>query len=206
MGLKTILAKHLRKPHGLIGKIVALLMNKTNDNMNKFTIEQLDLHPHEYILEIGFGNGKYFTNLIKEVSKGKLFGLDYSETMVNQVKFRHQKLIKQGLLEVTQGSISSMPYEDGKFDKIFTVNTIYFWPDPINDIKEMYRILKDKGRLVITFRAKENMEKLSFTKHGFTLYSTDEVMNILKNAGFKDISLVSKLDNRGEIYSVITNK
>jgi ubiquinone/menaquinone biosynthesis C-methylase UbiE len=206
MNFKTILAKHLRKPDGFIGKIVAIFMNKRNDSMNRFTIEQLDLYPNEHILEIGFGNGKYIPNVIREVPKGRVYGLDYSETMVNQVKIRYQNFIKQGLLEVTHGSISSMPYEDGKLDKVFTVNTIYFWPDPTNDIKELYRILKDNGRLVITFRSKEGMEKLSFTEHGFMLYSIDEVKNILKNGGFKDISFISKHDNMGEVYSAIAIK
>lgn len=61
----SILARHLKKPVGIIGKLVALLMNKGNDSMNHYTINLLDIQPGEHILEIGFGNGKYISELVE---------------------------------------------------------------------------------------------------------------------------------------------
>jgi ubiquinone/menaquinone biosynthesis C-methylase UbiE len=86
MGIKHTLARHLRKPDGFVGKLVAVLMNRINDGMNRFTLEHLRLQPNDTVMEIGFGNGKYFPNVLKEVVNGRLVGLDYSETMVNQAK------------------------------------------------------------------------------------------------------------------------
>jgi ubiquinone/menaquinone biosynthesis C-methylase UbiE len=77
-----------------------------------------------------------------------------------------------------------MSYDDTAFDKICTANTIYFWPDIGSTLKEILRILKQGGKLIIGFADKAQLEKKSLSVDVFKFYSKDEVKNLLINAGF----------------------
>ncbi|WP_192348554.1 methyltransferase domain-containing protein [Algoriphagus sp. Y33] len=55
------------------------------------------------------------------------------------------------------------------FDKVFTVNAIYFWSDPVVLAREIYRVLKPDGRLVVAFAGRDFMKKLPFTDFVFLL-------------------------------------
>lgn len=64
---KTYLASQSRKPKGVIGKLIGKLMNQINAQMNETTIQLLGIDEQDYVLEIGFGNGKYIAEIIEKV-------------------------------------------------------------------------------------------------------------------------------------------
>ncbi len=43
---------------------------------------------------------------------------------------------------VQQGSAAELPYEDGKFDLVTAVETVYFWPNLPSCLQEVHRVLK----------------------------------------------------------------
>jgi ubiquinone/menaquinone biosynthesis C-methylase UbiE len=200
--MQKLLAKQLSKPDGWIGRFVAVLMNSINDEMNRLTIERLQLQPSDNILEIGFGNGKYFPEVLRKLISGHLTGLDYSETMVALASKKFRSFVMEGKLTVVQGEVSKIPYQDQTFDKIYTVNTIYFWPYPQKDIREIRRVLKEGGRLLLTFRSREGMHE----KEGFTLYSVEEVIELVESAGFREVAVVPASIRSPDIYSVLAVK
>lgn len=206
MGLIEMLGRNLRQPGGFVGKLVGLYMNKGNDFMNRYSINFLDPQSNDRILEIGFGNGKYINEFAQTVNNGFVAGLDYSETMVLQARKRTAPYIKQGKVDIQRGEVSSIPFEDESFTKVFTVNTLYFWPAPSSDLKEIYRVLKPGGKLIISFRSKAKMEKLEFTKEGFTLYDPQDVVELVKAASFRDIRLESAPDRHLDVNCVIATK
>ena len=64
-----------------------------------------------------------------------------------------------------------MPYADGTFDKVCTVNTLYFWPSPLENVREMRRVMKPGGRLVVAFRSRESLQRAAKKLlYGITLY------------------------------------
>ena len=65
---------------------------------------------------------------------------------------------------------SNLPLEEESFDKVFSVNTIYFWEDPSHMLSELARVLRPEGRLVLGLGLKSYMMKLIFT--GTVLRST----------------------------------
>lgn len=85
-----------------------------------------------------------------------------------------------------------LPFEDRVFDKIFTVNTVYFWAQPIEYLNEIYRVLKDNGTFVLTFGQRDFMEKLPFTQFDFTLYNTDEMEETVSKSDFKRMKISEK--------------
>jgi len=181
------LAAQLRKPEGQQGIETGKSMNDGNKYMYSFTYSLLNLRDPDTILEIGFGNGKFIQDLLS-VNKCQYSGIDFSETMVKEAIDLNQELIRQERAEIQKANLSSIPYPDEKFDKVFTINTLYFWKNPRKDILEISRVLKTGGKLFITIRPKSIVQHLEFTKHGFTLYEADDVKALMESGGFSDIN------------------
>ena len=55
-------------------------------------------------------------------------------------------------MELKRDTVSAIPYEDQRFDKVCTVNTIYFWPEPERNAAQIYRVTPSGGTAVICFR------------------------------------------------------
>ncbi|MHC0443676.1 class I SAM-dependent methyltransferase, partial [Flavobacterium sp. 3-210] len=65
---------------------------------------------------------------------------------------------KQAFFSLYDGN--KIPFEDETFDKVFTVNTIYFWQKPEDLLSEIYRVLKPNGNFCLTFAEEDFMKKL----------------------------------------------
>ena len=66
--------------------------------------------------------------------------------MVRQAGRRNAEAIRAGRVELRLGSVSSLPTFSQPFDKIFTINSIHFWHDPVECLKSLRMALK-AGRL-----------------------------------------------------------
>jgi len=64
--------------------------------------------------------------------------------MLRQACKKNRLFIKTGRVKLKNASIDKIPFQDNEFNKVCTANTIYFWPNPHEDIKEIYRVLKIK--------------------------------------------------------------
>jgi ubiquinone/menaquinone biosynthesis C-methylase UbiE len=203
--IKTYLAGQSRRPKGVIGKLMGKLMNKVNAQMNETTIQLLGIDDDDYVLEIGFGNGKYIAEIIERVKGTHVMGLDFSDEMVKTATKINKNSIKEGRVQIEQGEVEKIPFSNGMFDKIFTVNTIYFWSDPILGLQEIKRVLKPGGRLAITFRSKEIMSQRTSDEYDFSLFTpeAEEVQSLLKDTGFTNISNQHFSDKSIEYYCVV---
>jgi ubiquinone/menaquinone biosynthesis C-methylase UbiE len=187
-----MIAQHLRKPEGEEGIAVGKRMNEGNLHMHQHFLEFLHLDDEDRVLEIGFGNGKFIPEILAKAQNVLYSGIDFSNTMVEEAI----KLIEQEKLgvqaEVKLGSVSNIQYPENYFHKVITLNTIYFWPNPEEDAKEIRRVLKNQGELYVCFRPKEMAEKLPATQFGFKLYTLEDALNLLRNAGFTDLTFSYK--------------
>ncbi len=181
------LAKNLRKPEGEFGLEVASGMNQGNREMNLNALKILNPQSTDKILEIGMGNGAFVSNILEHHEEIHYTGIDYSELMVEESIKMNQKWIDLARADFTHGDIDDLPFDDNSFSAIFTVNTLYFWNDPIKTLEELKRVLRNSGRLLISFRPKENMAKIPVTKYNFNLYSLKEVEELMAKAGFSNI-------------------
>jgi ubiquinone/menaquinone biosynthesis C-methylase UbiE len=182
------LARQLRKPEGEAGIAVGENMNKGNAGMYQLVLSQMDIQNQDHILEIGFGNGKHIADFLQKGQGVFYAGIDFSETMVDACVNFNNPLIVEDKIEIQNATVSDIPYPDAFFDKVFTTNTIYFWPEPQSDMKELYRVIKNGGKIFIGIRPRSSMEKLPFVKHGFTTYEFEDVKLLMLCAGFKNIS------------------
>lgn len=111
--------------------------------------EILDPKPGDRILEVGPGTG-YYTLEVAELVKpdGEVDILDLQQEMLDHTVRRAGE---RGLANVTptQSDATSMPYEDGTFDAAYLVTVLGEIPDQDAALRELARVLKPGGRLVV---------------------------------------------------------
>src|SRR5690606_33437900 len=78
----------------------------------------------------------------------------------------------------------TLTFGDATFDKIFTVNTLYFWDAPERQLSEIRRVLRPSGIFCLAIASKAFMETMPFSTYGFRLYSAEEASQLLANNGF----------------------
>lgn len=92
----------------------------------------------------------------EQSAQGHVSGIDYSETMVRVAHKRNAAAIRNGLVDLRQGDVRSLPYGDEEFDRAFTIHCLYFWAEPTKCLREVRRVLRPKGVLAITILPKTN--------------------------------------------------
>lgn len=180
-----MMARQLRRPSGGMGNKVGGMMNKANSFLYDSTLSVMQPGDGDQILEIGFGNGKFFDRIFSAASNLRVRGIDFSSTMVKAAQQNNQEAISGGRLELISGSSEAMPFADGSFDKIFCINVVYFWDNPQTHLQEIKRVLKPGGKFYVTIRTRESMEKMPFTRFGFKKYSRETWEAQVTAAGFR---------------------
>lgn len=190
-----------RKPEGELGDKLLERMNRSHENLAQWVCSQLNIEKNDYILDIGCGGGvnvKRFAEIISD--DGKVVGLDYSDVSVEKTTKLNEEFIKEGKVEVVEGSVSEMPFDDGTFDMVTGFETIYFWPNFIEDLKEVNRVLKKEG--VLCFGNEARHEDGEMDKYDdlidlldMKIYTDEVLEKSLESAGFKEIELNKNPDN-----------
>jgi SAM-dependent methyltransferase len=111
--------------------------------------EILEPKPGERILEVGPGTGYYTLDVAEWVKPdGRVDILDIQQEMLDHTMRRAGE---RGLANVTpsRGDASALPYEDGTFDAAFLVTVLGEIPDQDVALRELARVLKPGGRLVV---------------------------------------------------------
>lgn len=208
-----ILAQNLANPQGEKGIEIGEMMNTSNIGMTSESIRTLLIEDDEAILEIGHGNAGHLKTILDKAKNIRYTGIDISETMHNEARKLNKEFEIQADFVLYEGE--KLPFQDKTFDKIFTVNTVYFWKEPVVFLNEIYRVLRDNGTFVLTFGQREFMEKLPFTQYNFTLYSNEEMEEVVSESHFKRMKISEKEEEikskTGDekitrIYTVLTIK
>lgn len=185
-------AAQLRQPNGDFAKEIGKRMNLSNQQIHQFTFEELSLHPQQEILEIGMGNGHFVHELFNRCPEIIYTGIDYSKEMVVASRNNNVELCRQNKAQFLHCAIDDLPYSEPIYDRIFTINTLYFWSQPDTTLTTIKRLLKTEGLLTIAIRPKHIMEHHPFTEYGFTLYSKEDVCKLLEKNSFEISRVIEK--------------
>lgn len=146
--------------------------------MNRLAMERLAVEPRQRVLEVGFGGGALLRAI--ERSGGVASGVEVSKGMVRRARS----------LDVRVAPAEALPFETGRFDKAVSVNSLYFWKDSGAAFGELARVLRPGGRLVLCLEPPEELRKWPGYRHGFRLYTVEEVAALMASAGFTGIDVV----------------
>jgi len=108
-------------------------------------VRQLDLKPNDVTLEVGIGTG---LNLPLYPPTCRLIGIDLSQEMLDKAVERVQTLAMPNVtLKVMDAT--ALDFAENEFDKALATYTISAVPDPVAVLREMRRVVKPGGVIVI---------------------------------------------------------
>jgi SAM-dependent methyltransferase len=140
-----------RHPKGVIGRVVGERMRHQHTPETEWSVELLQIKPSDQVLEIGFGVGRGLALALQQAIEGHVTGIDVSATMIQAAIQRNRAALVHGQLSLLRGDIATLPFGNQQFDKIFSIHTFYFWPDPSAICQQLINLLAHCGRVVSTF-------------------------------------------------------
>jgi ubiquinone/menaquinone biosynthesis C-methylase UbiE len=184
------------QPSGWLGRLNLRRMNKSHSKLTDWGLGHVSIQSHDTILDIGCGGGRTVSKLAAIATQGRVVGVDYSETSVEKSRKTNVKWIDTGRVEIRQGSVSQLPFPDNIFDLITAVETHFWWPDLPNDLREVFRVIKPGGMLILIAEVYKgantpiarHLEQQS-ARIGLQLLTAEEHRELLANAGFSDIQI-----------------
>ncbi|MHA1805449.1 MAG: class I SAM-dependent methyltransferase [Promethearchaeota archaeon] len=203
--------KHCAKPNGKMGKLVPDLTGICPE-LCKWGLNLLNPNINGVFLEIGFGAGYLIHTLAKTIkdlnASGKIHGIDHSITMVEVAEKRNETFIKEGIVKIHFASVNKLPFPNEMFDTCITVNSVNFWSDLAQALKEIFRVLKKNGNFLVletTFDQEIFPQRLKKNKITRTIIREIEDFPILlKKAGFRNATLYLKKKN--QFLAIIAKK
>ena len=191
--LRRFLARQFAQPSGWIGRaLIAPWLDRISAPMNRLALEMLDPEPGERVLDVGFGGGGLLAAL--RARGCEPIGIDVSEVAVRRARRRFPAT------ELHRASVEAMPLGDGSLDAAVSLNSLYFWPEPEAAMRELARVLRPGGRLVLLFEPPEELRKWPGHRHGFRLFEAAEVKALMGGAGFVDIEERSGRGRKPDLF------
>ncbi|NNL67052.1 MAG: methyltransferase domain-containing protein [Myxococcales bacterium] len=182
------IARQSAHPTGWLGHVVARVMAVHTAAANRRVIARLEPKPGENVLEIGCGHGRMLREIARRVAPGLAAGVDPSDVMRSVARRTLRREIDAGHASVAEGSADEVPFPDARFDKVVSVHTIYFWPDLAAGLRELRRVLREGGELLLAFHDGSHPQKAeALPATVYTLHRAEAVADALEAAGFHEI-------------------
>jgi SAM-dependent methyltransferase len=147
LGLGVYLVRQVKKPDRFAGRFFARMMNGSHGPLTDWAFTHLAVPKDATVLDVGCGGGRTIEKLAAKAAQ--VYGIDYAAGSVASSRAHNQRLIAEGRVHVEQASVSQLPFTDDKFDLITAIETQYYWPNLQGDMKEILRVLKPGGRLMV---------------------------------------------------------
>jgi SAM-dependent methyltransferase len=184
------------QPRGLIAPLIGRWLERENAAINAAALAALAPRPHEAVVEVGCGPGWALARLAEE-QPSRLAAVDVAPAMVRRAARRTatlRSLHRAGRLMVLSAPAEALPFAAESFDAALAVNAVYFWRPPLAGLRELRRVLRPGGRLVLALETPEALRTLGATATtGFTLAEPSEVGEWCVAAGFAAVTTSTPL-------------
>jgi arsenite methyltransferase len=152
-------------------------------------LEKMRLAPTDNVLDVGCGAGWLSRRLAKLVPEGRVVGMDISDEMIRHA--RRSSVDFDNLLFVA-GEVAQIPWQPHFFSHVISVESSYYWPDPVAGSKDIFRVLREGGSawiLINYYRDNPHSHQwgslLAVPTH---LLSTEEWAVLFRDAGFTNVA------------------
>lgn len=190
MGLRRSLwGSFFGMPRGPLGALGARLMPGLVGRLYPMLAHELDLQPDDDLLDVGCGSAGLLAEQARHVRY--VAGLDISQIQVDMARRRLADRIAAGTAEIALGTAMALPWSDGRFSVVGSLNCLKFVPDPAQALREMHRVLRPGGRLVVTIDKQADTWGRSgeIDAFGQWQWSMDDMRRLMAEAGFTDVSV-----------------
>jgi ubiquinone/menaquinone biosynthesis C-methylase UbiE len=161
------------------------------DSTTRETMSRLQIQPTDRVLDVGCGTGELLTRLAAKYPAAQLAGLDPVPEMLNVAK---SKLSVD--VDFRVGWANELPWPDDSFDAVVSCNMFHYITHPVAAIREMERVLRPGGQIVITDWCDDylacrvcNVYLRMTSRAHYKTYRQSECLNLLSEAGHPDADI-----------------
>ncbi len=185
-----------KKPTGFFGRLTLRRMNKSHSKLTDWGLTHTAVELRFTVLDVGCGGGRTVSKLAAMAAQGKVHGIDYSEESVAASRRYNAQAVRVGRVEIHLADIGKLPFADNTFDLVTGVETHFWWPDIATGLREIRRVLKPGGTLILIAEVYKGadaiMSRLCEKQaliSGIKMLTPDEHRDLLASAGFADVRI-----------------
>jgi SAM-dependent methyltransferase len=183
----------VKKPSKWVGRFFVWLMNLSHSNLTDWGLTHMPIEKDFTILDVGCGGGRTIQKLAA-ATQGTVYGVDYANGSVAASRAKNAQLVEEGRVEIKHASVSQLPFPDKKFDLVTAVETQYYWPDLPNDMREILRVLKPGGTLIIIAESYKHGKHDAWKRPVMKLLKStslgvDDQRALFSSAGYADVEV-----------------
>ena len=174
-------------------------MNSRHSKVTDWGLSQASIGNQDIILDVGCGGGRTVSKLATIATQGKVYGIDHSTESVAMAMRTNKPWIDIARVEVREACVSLLPFPESNFDVVTAVETHFWWPALPTDMRELLRVLKPSGRLIIiaeVYRGAEAFASKAVERYaektGMALLSVEQHRKLFTDAGYSGIQITTE--------------
>ncbi len=196
--------EQLRYPKGDMGRVVGGHMFEGNADIIERIIQEIQSQNDMTIIDVGVGPGYSLKLLSERFPNADIIGIDPFDEMLAYATKNVLNSIDSSKVRVLKGQTPNLPLKNDTADYVLLINMVYFWENPINEFKDIKRTLKSQGKLLLYFTGPEGIAETIEDEGVFYKHSEEEIIGLLRNAGFVQIKSVQYRRKLGQIGYIIS--
>jgi len=118
-------------------------------NPGEHFFETLALRGDETVVDVGCGSGYYALQVAARLDAGVVIGVDLSEEMLCSFRRRATSRRLTDRVELRKGGAHGLPVAEASADRVITTTVLHELPDADGVAREIARVLKPGGRVVV---------------------------------------------------------
>jgi ubiquinone/menaquinone biosynthesis C-methylase UbiE len=186
--------RQVRKPSKWTGRRIVRDMNERHSPLTDWGLSHVRIEEQFTILDVGCGGGKTVSKLAAMASAGTVQGVDYSEGSVAESRSYNAGVIAAKRVDIVKGSVSQLPFAENTFDLVTAIETQYYWPNLADDMREILRVLKPGGKLVVIAECYKGSRKDFIAGQlmrllGSSYLGPADQRELFSNSGYSDVEV-----------------
>jgi len=183
-----------QKPTGWLGRAHLWLMNRRHSKVTDWGLSHIAIRGSETILDVGCGGGRTVAKLAAAARGGRVYGIDHADTSVDAARRENATAIQEGRVTIERASVAALPFPADTFDLVTAVETHFWWGDIGAGMREIFRVLKPGGRLVIVAEFYNGPKYAKYADRiarftSMAVLDIEQHRSLFADAGFTDISV-----------------
>lgn len=190
-----VLLGQVRKPGRWVGRPFLWMMNLSHSPLTTWGLQHVAIGRDFVILDVGCGGGATVSRLAATAPDGRVCGVDYADGSVAVSRRKNAALIAAGRVDIRKAAVSELPFDPGTFDLVTAVETHYYWPDLAASMREIRRVLKPGGTLIIIAESYRGsrfgaLQRVVMKPLKSAHLTVDEHRELFTTAGYSDVRVI----------------
>jgi arsenite methyltransferase len=152
-------------------------------------LDLMQLSAEDNVLDVGCGAGWLERLLSERAPDGRVVGMDISDEMVRRAR-RNHVAIENTMFVI--GGVEEIPWDANFFTRAISVESAYYWPDPVRGLREIFRVLREGGSAwVLINYYRDNPHCHQWAAQFATpahLLSAEDWAGLFRDAGFAEVA------------------